>query len=735
MLDKHNNMYSPQVSKEFGSKVFDMKKMRDYLSKKEFIRLDGMIGRKMSLDESLTTSVAKAMKDWGIQNGATHFSHWFQPLSGVTAEKHDSFFDIENSRPIHEMGGESLIQQEPDASSFPSGGLRNTFEARGYSSWDPTSPAFIYKRILYIPSIFISFNGESLDYKTPLLKSLNVLKKSSKDVSQIFENNSDNFKSLLGWEQEYFLIDKNVLDSRIDIKITGRTLLGAAQPKGQAMCYNYFGVIPNKVKDFMCDVAKECFLLGIPIKTRHNEVAPNQYEFAHIHEEMNIAIDHNTLFMNILIDVAEKHNLTVLFHEKPFEGVNGSGKHCNWSLESNGKNLFTPKDTEIENLEFLTFFVNTLSAINKYGELLCASTAMASNDLRLGGHEAPPSIMSVFIGENMLRILKAMCGLESEGIKEKSLKQILSILPEIKIDTCDRNRTSPFAYNINKFEFRMVGSSANCARPMTVLNTIIAKQLKNFMLEYNENMVAINEDPNTLNKDVLIKILKAYLLNSERIIFNGDGYSKEWIITAKELGIPKIENAVEAFDVTVKRENIDLFTEMEVLTPSEIFSRHHYQLEQYCNIIKVEAETLIDIIKTNIIPSIISYQTDIIKNYKGLQNLQVIFSDESVDNLELKVEANDKCSNFFNSESSIGYEKRNMIITLENHIKFLSNKCKMVENNITENNSKELGKRAQNFEMLLRKECMELRICCDEVEKIMDERKWRLMKYRDIFGK
>jgi len=476
-------------SEFFGANVFNKERMLQYLTKDALNSVKGAIFSGSKIDRKIADQVAEGMKTWAIGMGATHYTHWFQPLTGATAEKHDAFFDLlPDGRVLEKFGGGELVQQEPDASSFPSGGIRNTFEARGYTAWDPTSPAFIYGTTLCIPTIFVSYTGEALDNKAPLLRALHAVDEAATAVAKYFDKNVTKVNATLGWEQEYFLIDKALANSRPDIVLTGRTLVGYSAAKGQQLDDHYFGVIPLRAISFMRDLEKECTQLGIPVKTRHNEVAPNQFELAPVFEEANLAVDHNLLLMDVMEKVADKHSFKVLFHEKPFAGINGSGKHNNWSLATDtGVNLLSPGSTPMKNLQFLTFFVNTIKAVDSYEELLRSSIASASNDHRLGANEAPPAILSIFIGKQLSEVLDELEGVSKGKLSPEEKTElklnVVGKIPEILLDNTDRNRTSPFAFTGNKFEMRGVGSKANCAKPMTILNTIVAMQLKAFRRE------------------------------------------------------------------------------------------------------------------------------------------------------------------------------------------------------------------------------------------------------------
>ena len=517
-------------SEIFGSNVFNEAAMRQYLTKTALKSVMEAVEKGTKIDRVIADHISNGMKEWAISKGATHYTHWFQPLTGATAEKHDAFFEtIGNGLAIEKFEGNQLVQQEPDASSFPHGGIRNTFEARGYTAWDPTSPAFIYGTTLCVPTVFVSYTGEALDYKTPLLRALHAVDNAAVAVCKYFDKNVKKVNASLGWEQEYFLIDSTLAASRPDIMLTGRTLLGHSPAKGQQLDDHYFGTIPNRAMSYMRDLENECMLLGIPVKTRHNEVAPNQFELAPIYEEANLAVDHNSLLMDVMQKIAKRHNFKVLMHEKPFAGVNGSGKHNNWSLSTDtGVNLLSPGKTPMSNLQFLTFFINTIKAVLTHEELLRAAIASASNDHRLGANEAPPAIISVFIGEQLTKVLKELetvtKGKLSPQEKTDLKLNVVGKIPEVILDNTDRNRTSPFAFTGNKFEFRAVGSTANCANSMTVLNTIVAKQLIDFKAEVDELI-----DKKTMKKDdAIFNVLREYIKMSKAILFEGNGYSIEW---------------------------------------------------------------------------------------------------------------------------------------------------------------------------------------------------------------
>ncbi len=606
----------------FESKVFNDEKMRQYLDEKSYKQFQQIKFEGKVIDRRLADHIAAAMKRWAMEQGATHYTHWFQPLTGATAEKHDSFLEkTPDGYPLEKFTGSQLAQQEPDASSFPSGGLRNTFEARGYTAWDPASPAFIIGTTLCIPSVFISYNGEALDYKTPLIRSIQFLDKYATRTARLFNRNVERVYATLGWEQEYFLIDKALYKSRPDLVMTGRTLLGHPPAKNQQLDDHYFGSIPERVMAFMRDLEIEALKIGIPVKTRHNEVAPNQYEVAPVFEEVNLAVDHNSMLMDLMKKIASRHHFEVLLHEKPFDYINGSGKHNNWSLMTDtGINLLGPGDTPRRNLRFLTFFVNVIKAVNDYEELIRASIASAGNDHRLGANEAPPAIISVFIGHYLTQVMNELKqvknGKLSPDEKTELKLEVVGKIPQILKDNTDRNRTSPFAFTGNKFEIRAVGSSANCASPMTVLNTIVGYQLKRFLTDY-EKLRAKG-----LKKDeAIFNILRDYIKSSERILFEGNGYSPEWHREAARRGLSNLKTTPEALRVIKKEKIIRLFEESGVYSRAELKSRYHVHLEQYNTKLEIEARVLSDLISNHIVPTVINYQNRLAESLNRLKNL------------------------------------------------------------------------------------------------------------------
>jgi len=612
---------SEKRSSLFGKNVFNKNAMQQYLTSAAYESVMDAIVHGKRIDRKIADQVAVSMKDWAMSKGATHYTHWFQPLTGATAEKHDAFFEsINGSLAVEKFDGEQLVQQEPDASSFPNGGIRNTFEARGYTAWDPTSPAFVYETTLCIPTIFVSYTGEALDNKTPLLRALQAVDTAATAVCRYFDKNVSKVNATLGWEQEYFLIDEALALSRPDLLMTGRTLLGHSPAKGQQLDDHYFGTIPARAMSFIQDLEQECMLLGIPVKTRHNEVAPNQFELAPIFEEANLAVDHNSLLMDVMEKVSKRHHFKVLFHEKPFAGINGSGKHNNWSLSSDkGVNLLSPGKTPMKNLQFLTFFVNTIKAVYENQELLRASIASASNDYRLGANEAPPAIMSVFIGSQLSAVLDELENVTKGKLspQEKTdLKlNIIGKIPEILLDNTDRNRTSPFAFTGNKFEFRAVGSWSNCATPMTVLNTIVAKQLKEFKNEVDQ----LIETKNLKKDEAVFNVLREYIKASKKIRFEGDGYGDAWEKEAKKRGLSNNKTTPEALKVKISKAVIDLYEEMDVMSKVEIEARYEIELEEYTKKIQIESRVLADISRNHVVPTAIIYQNTLVRKHKEFE--------------------------------------------------------------------------------------------------------------------
>lgn len=611
-----------KVSEYFGELVFNRAAMQEYLPIEVYRKLIQAIETSSRPDRYVSDQVAASMKAWAVGKGVTHYTHWFHPLTGSTAEKHDAFADpTEQGKAIENFKGTDLIQQEPDASSFPSGGMRNTFEARGYTAWDPTSPAFIIDKTLCIPTVFVSYTGESLDYKTPLLRALSLVDKAATEVCKYFDKNVKRVHATLGWEQEYFLVDSALFRARPDLALTGRTVFGHSSAKDQQLSDHYFGIIPERVLDFMKDFEYESHRLGIPVKTRHNEVAPGQFECAPVFAEANLAVDQNQLLMHLMEKVGARHDFNVLFHEKPYSGINGSGKHNNWSLMTDtGENLLSPGKTAKSNLRFLVFLVNTIKAVNNYPELLSAYIASAGNDLRLGGHEAPPAIISVFIGSQLTATLDEFEHRKKNGMLKSGKSGGLDInipkIPEILLDNTDRNRTSPFAFTGNKFEFRAVGASSNCARPMIALNLVVADQLLQFKNDVEAQTV------NGINRgEAIFSVLKQYIAESKRIRFEGNSYSDEWKQEAQIRGLQNIQNTPLALEAFVAPHIMALYQKHNILTERELVARYEIKLEQYTKKIQIESRVLGDLTTNHIIPTAIRYQNLLIENVKGLKEV------------------------------------------------------------------------------------------------------------------
>ncbi len=698
-------------SELFGENVFDENTMRQYLTKEANHGVMNAIQHSKKIDRNIADQVASSMRDWALAKGVTHYTHWFQPLTGSTAEKHDAFFEtIGHGMAIEKFGGGQLVQQEPDASSFPSGGIRNTFEARGYTAWDPTSPAFIYETTLCIPTIFVAYTGEALDYKTPLLRALHAVDDAATAVCKYFDKNVKKVTSSLGWEQEYFLIDKMLAASRPDIALTGRTLLGHSSAKGQQLDDHYFGSIPSRALNFMKELEVECMLLGIPVKTRHNEVAPNQFELAPIYEEANLAVDHNALLMDIMGRVASRHNFKVLLHEKPFAGVNGSGKHNNWSLSTDtGVNLLKPGKTPMSNLQFLTFFINTIKAVHDNEELLRASIASASNDHRLGANEAPPAIVSVFIGEQLTKVLEELEGVTKGKLspQEKTdLKlNVVGKIPDVLLDNTDRNRTSPFAFTGNKFEFRAVGALANCGNPMTILNTIVAKQLKDFKVEAD----ALISKKDLKKDEAVFNVIREYIKSSRPILFEGNGYGELWEIEAKKRGLSNNKATPEALKARVSEKSIALFEEMNVMSRIESEARYEIELEAYIKHIQIESRVLGDIARNHIVPTAVKYQNILIENVKGLKDI------------------------FEKEFESVSKEQINLIKKISSHIEGInSNVTKMIEERKIANAIKVLGEKADAYYYKVKPLFEDIRYHSDKLELLVDDEIWPLTKYREL---
>ncbi len=702
-----------KITAIFGENVFTLKTSREFLSDEAYKSLLSSIKGGKKIDRVVANQIASGMRQWAEAKGVTHFTHWFQPLTGTTAEKHDSFFTIKSDgTAIEEFDGAALIQQEPDASSFPSGGLRATFEARGYTAWDPSSPAFVMEigagKTLCIPTIFVSYTGESLDYKAPLLKALASLDKAAVDVCHYFDKNVTKVTATLGWEQEYFVVDEGLFNARPDLVMSGRTVFGHAPAKGQQLEDHYFGSIPERIYAFMRDYEQESYKLGIPLRTRHNEVAPAQFECAPIFEEVSVAVDHNILLMDIMDRVARRHKLRVLFHEKPFAGINGSGKHNNWSMATDtGVNLLAPGKTPKTNLMFLTFFVNTIKAVYEYSDVLRASIASAGNDFRLGANEAPPAIISVFIGEYLSKVLadvKERVGDKFDEQDEAILKLDLHrSIPELLLDNTDRNRTSPFAFTGNKFEFRAVGSSANCANAMIAVNSILAETLKKF----KKDVDALIEKGD--KKEIAIMhVLREYVVTSEKVLFEGDGYSDEWHHEAERRGLPNVRTTPLALDAMVTDKAKHLYEANGVYTHIELEARHEIELEKYIKRVQIEARIMGELATSHVLPPAIKYQNILIQNIKGLKEIGL------------------PVSAYTNQQAIL--EKISEHISKVSELVGKMIEARKIANNITDTRTKAIAYNSQVKEPFFD----EIRYHVDKLELLVDDKEWVLSKYREL---
>ncbi|HMR87310.1 MAG TPA: glutamine synthetase III [Saprospiraceae bacterium] len=698
-------------SELYGINVFNKNSFSHYMSKDASNAVMDAINHGKKIDRKIADQVATGMKSWAISKGATHYTHWFQPLTGGTAEKHDAFFEPNgDGTAIDKFDGGQLVQQEPDASSFPNGGIRNTFEARGYTAWDPTSPAFIMGTTLCIPTIFVSYTGEALDNKVPLLRALQSVDNSATEVARYFDKNVNKVIATLGWEQEYFLVDSALAASRPDLIMAGRVLLGHEAAKGQQLEDHYFGSIPERALAYMRELEIESIKLGIPVKTRHNEVAPNQFELAPIFEEANLAVDHNSLLMDVMSKIAAKHNFKVLFHEKPFAGVNGSGKHNNWSLATDtGINLLSPGKTPKSNLQFLTFFINTIKAVHDYDDLLRASIASANNDHRLGANEAPPAIISVFIGKQLTEVLdeleRVTDGNLSPEEKTELKLNVVGKIPEILLDNTDRNRTSPFAFTGNKFEFRAVGSSANCAKAMTILNMIVSEQLRKFKAEV-DNLI---ENKNMKKDDAIFNVLRELIKASKRIRFEGDGYSEDWVKEAKKRGLSNFKTTPEALKAQVSKETFALYESHGIMNKIEVEARYEIELEEYIKKLQIEGRILGDIATNHVIPTAIAYQNTLIENVRGLKEI------------------------FGNEYTKYASEQVGLIKDISGYIGSIkSNVDKMIDERKKANKIGHADKRADAYCNKVKPYFEEIRYACDKLELLVDDELWPLTKYREL---
>ena len=701
---------SSKISDFFGVNVFDKKKMKDYLSKEAYQSIINSIDLAEPLNHEISEQIASAMKFWAMSKGATHYTHWFQPLTGTTAEKHDSFFEPGPDGSAMEcFSGSALVQQEPDASSFPSGGIRNTFEARGYTAWDPSSPAFIMEsksgKTLCIPTVFVSYTGEALDYKAPLLKALSALDKAAVNVCHYFDKSIEKVNASLGIEQEYFLVDLALFNARPDLYLTGRTLFGHMSAKGQQLDDHYFGTIPERVYSFMVDFETEALKLGIPLKTRHNEVAPSQFECAPIYEEINLAIDHNQLLMDLMEKTARRHHFKVLLHEKPYAGINGSGKHNNWSMITNtGKNLLSPGKTPKNNLMFLTFFVNTIKAVYEHADLLRSSITSVSNDHRLGANEAPPAIISIFLGSQLSEVLDEIeTSRISKKVKEDNALWLgIPKIPQILLDNTDRNRTSPFAFTGNKFEFRAVGSSANSSAPMTILNAIVADQLNTFKVDIDK-LIKKGE-----KKDVaILTVLKRYIKESKNIRFEGNGYSDEWEKEAKSRGLSNIKTTPKALDADVSEKTMALFERTQIFNKREAHARHEIRLESFYKKLQIEARVMGELVKSTIIPAAITYQSHLVENVKGLKDIGL-----NTETYQAQLE---------------------IILDLSKHINAIkTNVDAMVEERKKANKIENLREHSIAYDEKVKAYFEPIRDHVDRLEQLIEDKLWPLPKFREL---
>lgn len=696
------------IASYFGENVFGDEAMKKYLPENAYLSVKAAIQTGTKLNREIADVVANGMKEWAMEHGCTHFAHWFQPLTGKTAEKHDSFFTMtHDGRVIEEFAGSALVQQEPDGSSFPSGGMRTTFEARGYTVWDPSSPAFIMAvgegKTLCVPTIFVTFGGQAQDYKLPLLRSQSFLDKAAVPVCQLFDPNVNKVTATLGWEQEYFLVDEALFNARPDLTMTGRTLLGRSAAKHQQLEDHYFGSIPERVYAFMRDLETESHRLGIPVRTRHNEVAPAQFEVAPMFEEINVAVDHNQLLMDLMERVARRNKLRVLLHEKPFAGINGSGKHNNWSMGTNtGVNLLSPGKNPGANLRFLTFFVNTIAAVYKYADVLRAAIAHAGNDHRLGANEAPPAIISVFIGEAMSQLLDQVAkGKKIDGEAVKRALDLLSKLPNLELDNTDRNRTSPFAFTGNKFEIRAVGSSQNCAGPMAVMNAMMGMQLIEFKAEVDKLTAKGTEQ-----EEAILTVLKSLIKKSKPIVFEGNNYSDEWKAEAAERGLNNFTNTPEALDVLGQKLGQEFYSKSGVMSLTELEAYHAVQLHTYCTKLSIEAKTLEEIVHSMVMPAVLRHQTELARNIAALKEIGM--------------------------ESAASYQKEALKIVSESIVSINEGLVKL---DAALEKAHHLGAVREEADVLCNevKPQMDIvRAAVDTLEGVVDDQYWPLVKYREL---
>ncbi|HCP40175.1 MAG TPA: glutamine synthetase type III [Cryomorphaceae bacterium] len=709
---QHFEAPGTRVSEYFGSRVFNRKAMREYMTSEAYKAVIDAMDNGTKINRNIADQVAAGMKAWALNLGATHYTHWFQPLTGATAEKHDSFFEpTGNGEAIEKFSGGMLVQQEPDASSFPNGGIRNTFEARGYTAWDPTSPAFVFGSTLCIPTVFVSYTGEALDYKTPLLRALQAVDSAATAVCKYFDKNVTKVNATLGWEQEYFLVDEAYFAARPDLQLAGRALVGHAPARGQQLDDHYFGSIPERAIEFMKELEYESRILGIPVKTRHNEVAPAQYEFAPVFEEANVAVDHNSLFMDLMEKVARRHNFRVLLHEKPFANINGSGKHNNWSLATNtGVNLLAPGSTPMSNLMFLTFFINSIKAVYRHADLIRASIASAGNEHRLGANEAPPAIISVFIGQQLSAVLDQLENVKGGKMtpEEKTdLKlNVVGKIPDVLLDNTDRNRTSPFAFTGNKFELRAAGSASNCAQPMTVLNAVMAEQL----IDFKADVDALIEKDGLKKDEAIFSILKRYITESKAIRFEGDGYGDAWKEEATKRGLNNEPSTPRALDAYVSEQTLGMFEAMGVMSHREAEARHEILLESYFMKIQIESRVLGDLSGNHIVPTAIKYQNTLIDN---VQRLKEIMDADTF--------------------ASIAKEQLEMVKEISARIsKILSSKDAMLQARKDANALEDVREKSIAYYDNVKPYFEIIRYESDKLELMIDDEQWPMPKFREM---
>ncbi len=695
------------VSEYFGENVLDLDKMRGYMSQQAYEAVLASVKFGAKLDRSVSNEIASGMKAWAMEKGATHYTHLFQPLTDSTAEKHEAFVTFKDGKAFEKFNGSALVQQEPDASSFPNGGLRNTFEARGYSAWDPSSPVFLMDGTLCIPSVFVSYTGEALDTKVPHLKSMHAISEAAVSVANLFDENVKAVKVNLGLEQEYFLVDESLYNARPDLMLSGRTVVGHTSAKDQQLEDHYFGAIPSRVSSFMKDFETEAYKLGILLQTRHNEVAPNQFECAPVFCDATKAIDQNMMLMIVMQKVAEKHHLKVIFHEKPFDGVNGSGKHCNWSIMTDtGVNLLSPGKTPTKNLQFLSFYASVLRAVHKHHYLLMTSVATLGNSYRLGGNEAPPAVASVFSGSTLYGIFRSIMELGDARMTASSQEsiKIVNAIPEIFPDNTDRNRTSPFAFTGNRFEFRAVGSSQNVASAVYVVNSIVAESLKDFRHEVDV-LEAAGED----RSSAIMAVVRKFITEAKDIMFEGNGYSKEWEIESQARGLRAVRNVPESYEVYHEAQTIELFDKLGVLAPNEVEARFEILNEIYVKKLQIEARILGDICLNHVIPAAVRYQNVLIENVKGIKD---IFGDDYMN----------FCSSEIDTLKKISFHMNNLSADV----------VRLVDARKKANRIEGIGERAKTYSHEVKDMMDKVRYSADHLEMIIDDEMWPLPKYREL---